>query len=223
MDFLKRRINFTHMNKPTVFEQHQKILQRYLPDEYVDSVVGLILKHPLEFSIVRPRSTKLGDFRYGPSLKRPKITVNGNLNQYSFLITTLHELAHYFTHIDHGGRIKAHGKEWQIMYQKLIYPTIESGHLPKDIEDALLKSLVNVKASSCTDLNLMRVLRKYDDNENETYHLEDLDENTHFELNGKWFSKGKLRRKRYLCYELSTRKYYLVSALAEVNIRDDEK
>jgi SprT protein len=211
------------MNKPTVFEQHQKILQKYLPLEFVDTVVELILRHPLEFTIVRPRSTKLGDFRFGPSLKRPKITVNGNLNKYSFLITTLHELAHYFAHIEHGGRIKAHGKEWQLTYQILIYPTIESGHLPKNVEDALLKSLVNVKASSCTDLNLMRTLRSYDENVNSTLHLEDLQENVQFELNGKWFSKGKLRRKRYLCYELNTRKNYLVSALAEVKIKDNEK
>ena len=211
------------MNKPTAFEQHRKVLQKYLPEQFVDSVVELILKNPLEFSIVRPRSTKLGDFRFGPSLKRPKITVNGNLNQYSFLITTLHELAHYFAHLEFGGRIKAHGKEWQLTYQKLIYPTIESGHLPKNIEDALLKSLVNVKASSCTDLNLMRVLRSYDSNVNETLYLEDIDENSHFELNGKWFSKGKLRRKRYLCYELSTRKNYLVSALAEVKLKENEK
>lgn len=209
--------------KPTVFEQHQKVLEKYLPAEFVDSVVELILRHPLEFSIVRPRSTKLGDFRYGPALRRPKITVNGNLNQFSFLITTLHELAHYFAHLEYGGRIKAHGKEWQKTYQKLIYPTIESGHLPKDIEDALLKSLVNVKASSCTDLNLMRVLRNYDENSSSTLFLEDIDENTHFELNGKWFSKGKLRRKRYLCYELSTRKNYLVSALAEIKLKDNEK
>ncbi len=210
------------MIKPTAFEQHQRILQKYLPAEFVDNVVDLILKHPLEFSIVRPRSTKLGDFRYGPGLKRPKITINGNLNSYSFLITTIHELAHYFAHLEYGGRIKAHGKEWQLTYQKLIYPTIESGHLPKDIEDALLKSLVNVKASSCTDLNLMRVLRSYDVNTNEVLYLEDIAENTHFEINGKWFSKGKLRRKRYLCYELSTRKNYLVSAMAEVKLKDDE-
>lgn len=211
------------MNKPTVFEQHQLILEKYIPTEFVDSVVKLILKYPLEFSIVRPRSTKLGDFRFGPTLKRPKITINGNLNKYSFLITTLHELAHYFAHKEFGIRIKAHGKEWQVMYQKLIYPIIESGHLPKDIEDVLLKSLINVKASSCTDLNLMRVLRLYDERNDNVLHLEDIIEDTHFELNGKWFSKGKLRRKRYLCFELSTRKNYLVSALAEVKIKNDER
>ncbi len=204
------------MTQSTAFEQHVKVLKKYIPEEYVEYTVELILRNRLEFRIVRPRKTKLGDFRYGPDLERPKITINGDLNPYSFLITTLHELAHYFVHLDHGHRIKAHGKEWQKEYQKLIYPVVETGHLPKDIETALLNSLVRVKASSCTDLNLFRVLKKYNTNNTDILHLEDLEENETFVLNGKAFTKGKLRRKRYLCTDISNRKQYLVSALAEV-------
>lgn len=200
----------------STFEAHQKVLAKYIPETFVEYVVELILRHPLEFRIVRPRKTKLGDFRYGPSLKRPKITINGDLNEYSFIITTIHEIAHYFVHVEYGNRIKAHGKEWQKEYSKLIYPIIESGELPKDVEHALLQSLVNVKASSCTDLNLFRVLKTYNANHHKTIHLEDLSENEQFLLNGKIFVKGNLRRKRYLCTELRTRKLYLVSAIAEV-------
>jgi SprT protein len=204
------------MVKISTRELHQDVLKKYIPEEFVEYTVDLILRHPLEFRIVRPRKTKLGDFRYGPSLEKPIITINGNLNQYSFLITTLHELAHYFVQLEHRGRIKAHGKEWQMKYTQLIYPIIETGHLPKDIENALLQSLVNVKASSCTDLNLYRVLKQYNELSHEIIHLEELDENDEFILNGKYFTKGKLRRKRYLCTELRTRKQYLVSAIAEV-------
>lgn len=200
----------------STLELHQNVMKKYIPHEFVPYTVEHILRHPLEFRIVRPRKTKLGDFRYGPALKRPQITVNADLNPYSFLITTLHELAHYFVHLKHGGRIKAHGKEWQKEYTHLIYPIIETGHLPKDIEDALLQSLVNVKASSCADLNLYRVLKKYNTLEQEILLLEDLPEGTQFALNGKYFSKGKLRRKRYLCTEIKTKRQYLVSALAEV-------
>ena len=35
-------------------------------------------------------------------------------------------------------------------------PIVNRGHLPQDVEDALLKSLVRVKASSCSDANLHR-------------------------------------------------------------------
>ncbi len=94
------------------------------------------------------------------------------------------------------------------------------GFLPKDVESALLNSLVNVKASSCSDLNLFRVLKKYNEDHHVKTHLEELEENEHFLLNGKQFAKGKLRRKRYLCTEVPTRKQYLVSALAEVEKLD---
>ncbi len=204
------------MIKSSAYEMHEQVLSKYIPDRFVAYVVELILKHPLEFRIVRPRKTKLGDFRYGPELKRPKITINCDLNPYSFLITTIHEIAHYFVQVEYGNRVKAHGKEWQKEYSRLIYPIIETGELPKDVEDALLQSLVNVKASSCTDLNLFRVLKTYNENHHETIHLEDLSVNEKFLLNGKIFSKGNLRRKRYLCTELRTRKQYLVSAIAEV-------
>jgi hypothetical protein len=204
------------MAKSSAFEIHQNVLRKYIPDEFVDYTVELILRNPLELRIVRPRKTKLGDFRYGHGLKRPIITINGDLNPYSFLITTLHELSHYFTFLDYGNRIKAHGKEWQNGYSKLIYPVIETGHLPKDIEHTLLQSLVNVKASSCTDLNLYRVLKSYNRDNHLVLHLEDLAENEKFLLSGKIFAKGKLRRKRYLCMEVKTRKNYLVSAIAEV-------
>lgn len=212
------------MANSSTFEMHQKVLRKYIPEEFVEYVVELILRNPLEFRIVPPRKTKLGDFRYGRALKRPMITINGDLNPYSFLITTLHELAHYFTHLNFGHRIKAHGKEWQKEYSRLIYPVIETGHLPKDIEHTLLQSLVNVKASSCTDLNLYRVLKSYNVDNHLVIHLEDLAENEKFLLSGKIFSKGKLRRKRYLCTEVNTRKNYLVSAIAEVEkIENNER
>jgi hypothetical protein len=63
---------------------------------------------------------------------------------------------------------------------------------------------------------LTRVLKKYD-TQKDTFLLEDLTEKSVFKLNKKFYSKGKLRRTRYLCKELSSGKPYLVHALAEVN------
>ena len=48
--------------------------------------------------------------------------------------------------------------------------------------------------------------------------LEELDENTCFAINKKTYLKGKLRRTRYLCKEMSSGKSYLIHALAEVNV-----
>ena len=196
--------------------KHQQIFSKYLPKEYVEYVVDLYLAHIVHFKIVKPRKTKLGDFRAGISGEKHQITINNNLNKYSFLITTLHEFAHLTTYNTYGGRISPHGKEWQKEYTRLIYPIIEKNHLPKDIETALLDSLVRVKASSCSDLGLQRVLIEYNSLNNESIPLEKLDKNSIFALNNIKFKKGNLRRTRFLCEKIGSRKEYLVHALAQV-------
>ena len=142
-------------------EKYRLVLAKYLPANFIEIVVELLVTHPVQFRISKPRKTKLGDFRANRNGLH-QITINGDLNPYSFLITTVHEFAHLVTFEEHDGRVKPHGKEWQLTYSKMIYPIIEGGQLPKDISDVLLNSLINVKASSCTDQKLHRVLIKYD-------------------------------------------------------------
>ncbi len=191
---------------------------RHIPKEYVDYVVQLFLHNPVRFRIVRPRKTKLGDFRSGLNGEKPQITINNNLNPYSFLITTVHEFAHLITHNKFGRRIAPHGNEWKSEYAKLIYPIIEMKCLPEDIERVLLNSLVKVKASSCSDVELQRVLVKYDIQNNGLQLLEELDKNTIFTLNNKQYKKGNLRRTRFLCQRIDSKKEYLIHALAKVKI-----
>ena len=83
-------------------EQYQKVLSKYLPEEFIDMVVELLVTHPVAFKIVKPRKTKLGDFRVNSRTEKPQITVNGDLNKYSFLITTLHEFAHLINFKENG-------------------------------------------------------------------------------------------------------------------------
>ena len=196
--------------------KHHQIFSRYLPAEYVDYVVALYLKHTVHFKIVKPRKTKLGDFRAGNKNEKHQITINNNLNKFAFLITTLHEFAHLTTYNLFGGRVAPHGKEWQKEYTRLIYPIIEQNKLPKDIESALLDSLVNVKASSCSDLGLQRILIAYNTRDEDSIPLEELDKNSIFALNNVQFKKGNLRRTRFLCKKLGSNKEYLVHALAQV-------
>lgn len=196
--------------------------ERFLPQEFVPYVVDLLLKHPIKFKVVPPRSTKLGDFRAGTGIEKPVITVNGNLNPYAFLVTTLHEFAHLFTYLDYGFNVLPHGNEWKENYCKLILPIVDSKKLPNDLENVLLKSLVSVKASSYSDIDLTRVLKKYDLNKDGKELLENLSKNSIFAINGRVFMKGELRRKKFFCIELSTKKKYLVHALAEVNLLNRE-
>lgn len=196
--------------------QYTKVFSKYLPAEFVDLAVKLLLQHSVIFKIVKPRKTKLGDFRAGLRGEKHQITVNGDLSPYSFLITTLHEFAHLVTYELHGRRAAPHGEEWKHEYRKLLLPVIQSGHLPADIEKVLMNSLIRVKAASCSDQKLQRVLMRYDVKTEPSPTLESLEKNSTFALNGKTFVKGKLRRTRFLCTDTETNRQYLVNALARV-------
>jgi hypothetical protein len=194
----------------------QKQLQAFIPAGFEEMIAELLFSAPVQFKIVKPRNTKLGDYRSAHNGSPHRITVNGNLNPYSFLITTIHEFAHLNTYLEFGRSVPPHGEEWKNHYRKLLIPALDKKLLPKDIEIALVNSLVNTKASSCADIPLMRVLKNYDAKKEEHLFLEQLDKNKHFLLQGKEFIKGELRRKRFLCTEVATKKQYLIHTLAEV-------
>jgi len=190
--------------------------KKFLPEGFEEIVAELFLASPIRFKIVPPRKTKLGDFSVGLGFEKPQITINGDLNPYSFLITTLHEFAHLHTYQQYGNRVNPHGEEWKTNFRKLLLPIIDSGKLPKDIEHSLVNSLVSMKASSCTDQKLSRVLKNYDEIKEGIKILEQLPKNTIFVLNGREFIKGELRRKRFLCEETISKRMYLINSLAEV-------
>jgi SprT protein len=193
----------------------KEILGKYLPDEAVPIIHHWIKQHPVQFKIVRPRNTKLGDYRPAVQGKPHRITVNANLNQYSFLITTVHEFAHFHDH-HRNGRIKIpHGKSWKSIYVDLLEPfVLDSSIFPDDLNRGLVTHLNRPAASSCTDMHLMRLLKQYD--ERQPILLEHLMEGARFRIGNREFIKGELMRKRYLCIEVKSKRNYRVHALAEV-------
>lgn len=198
--------------------RYSETLKRFAPEVYVPYLVDTILQSKVIFKIVPGRKSKLGDFRANLPGELPVITVNGDLNPYSFLVTTLHEVAHLQTFNKYGHRVSPHGEEWKNAFRELLIPVLDSKNLPQDIEKALWKSFTNTKASSCSDLNLSRALKKYDKpTHHQSHTLEEIPMHSHFSLNGKVFKKGNLRRSRYLCTDLNG-KQYLVHALATIEI-----
>ncbi len=194
---------------------YHKILSEYIPLDSIDYIIELLEKHPLHLKITRERITKHGDFKVSANAK-PQITVNFNLNPYAFLITLVHELAHFLNFKKNKRNVEPHGIEWKTEFKYLMLPLLRPEVFPDDVLSVLAKHMKNPKASSGADPDLVKVLRKYDPQTEEKTYLHQLSLGTIFELNTKKFKLGELRRTRYLCEEVRTKKQYLVSANAEV-------
>jgi hypothetical protein len=201
-------------------EHPLKELARFLPEGSFDQVVSILHLYKVHLTIARERKSVLGDYRHAHRGSNHRISVNGNLNPYEFLITLLHELAHLLTFEQYGNRVESHGKEWKFLYGKLLASFIELGVFPPDVEQALQKTLHAPAATANGETALLTVLRKYNQNNREGYHLlSALPEGALFMTeNGKIFRKGVLRRKRYACVELRSGLHYTVSAITEVRL-----
>ncbi|MEZ4822450.1 MAG: SprT-like domain-containing protein [Ignavibacteria bacterium] len=203
-------------NKVISKSKNYLILQKYIPEESISFALNWIDEYKFNFKITRSRNTKLGDFTPAHSGKPHKITVNHDLNKYAFLITLTHEVAHLIAFNKYRNKIMPHGREWKEEFRSLLVPFISMNIFPDDIVHSLKYYSQNPKASSCTDIHLIKALKKYD-NESEFIHLEDIPVKSIFRLrNGREFLKGERIRKRYKCTEVRTRQEYLVSPVAEV-------
>jgi SprT protein len=192
-------------------------LGHFLPTGTLDSVLAYIRFYKVHVTITRDRQSVLGDYRHPWQNKGHRISINGGLNTYAFLLTFLHEIAHLVTFEKYGNRVQAHGQEWKQSYSEILQSYIGKGLLPDDIEDALRSSLRNPAASSCADVQLMRVLKRYDARKPNHFLIEQLPESSLFKLkDGRVFRRGACIRKRYRCEEVGTQKVYLFSPVYEV-------
>ena len=192
-------------------------LQDYLPKGSYEPVLEFLRLYKVHLTITRERSTVLGDYRHAVDNQNHRISVNGNLHQYSFLITLIHELAHLVTFMQFGNRVSSHGREWKNIYAQLLSQFLQKQIFPADIQKAIEQSMHNLPASSCADENLQRVLRKYDESKNGLVLVEDLADGARFMIEGgRLFKKGKKLRKRFQCTEINTRKLFLFSPVYEV-------
>jgi SprT protein len=194
-------------------------LQDYLPPGSFEAVAHYLQQYKVQLTITRKRESILGDYRHAHGGNHHRITVNGNLNRYSFLITLLHELAHLFTYERFGHRVMAHGKEWKNEFSKILAQFILKKVFPAAVEKALLQTLQNPAASSCGDEKLLRVLYEYDEKKPGVHFVEQLPAGTIFKIKGgRIFKKGEQVRKRFKCVEVATGKLYLFSPVYEVEL-----
>ena len=191
----------------------------YLPDNSVVYVQEILVKYDIEIKIKSERKTRHGDFRV-LSNGNCLITINSNLNKYRFLITLIHEIAHLYVYKLFKNSIKPHGLEWKNQFRILILPVLNPDIFPKVLLPLLANYFKNPKASTDSDIELVKELKMYDPPTDKNY-IYELDLGTRFDIyNGKIFKLEKKLKKRYKCIEVETGKYYLFNANAEVNIID---
>jgi SprT protein len=193
------------------------ILQQHLPEHAISYCFNLWNERPFALKITKSRQTKVGDFTSKSDALHPRITLNHDLNPFTFLITYIHEVAHLHVFLQYRNRVDPHGNEWKVTFQKLLQPVLTPEIFPEQILGVLTRHMQNPKASSFADSVLTRALRNFDKGSNTNIVLADLPEGSTFHLNGRYFTKGKLKRTRILCKETKSKRNYLVPADALVN------
>ena len=194
-----------------------KALEKYLPPSTFEAVVEYLNVYKVHLTVARERKSILGDYRHRTHVENHRISVNGNLNPYAFLITLLHELAHLLTFEKYGNRVQSHGREWKHIFGQLLAQFIQHKIFPADINHALLHSLHNPAASSCADEILLRTLKKYDKQNEHLVFVEAVPVGDLFKTHdGRVFLKGEKLRKRFKCVDVATKRIYLFSPVYEV-------
>lgn len=211
-------------------ERNKAILRKYIPERAVDTMAEWIFRYNFKLKIKKPRASKMGDHMPPHNGRNHTITINYDLNKYSFFITLVHEIAHLVTWDKYQGRVYAHGPEWKAEYSNLLnhFLVMDSSLpdteklFPRDIHAALKRHMFSPAAASCSDIQLARTLDKYDDGKN-FLTLERIAVGSHFKiahskskLSKDIYIKGNKRRTRFECMHALTNKKYLIHALCKV-------
>jgi len=197
-------------------DRNKAILRKYIPEPAVELIAVWIVTYDFKLKIKKSRSSKYGDYRPPRPNTNHQITINNDLNPYAFLITLVHEIAHLGNFNKNKNRVLPHGVEWKQEYKEMMKHFLHAHIFPADVILALSNYMKNPAASSCSDVSLLRVLKKYD-TRTDTVLLEEVPEKTMFKIKGeRLFIKGERIRKRFRCKEVKSNRDYLFNPLSEV-------
>ena len=171
----------------------------YLPENARAMCFDLIKDHKITIRVVNPRRTKHGDFRKFPD-GRSQITLNKMENPYRFLITFVHEWAHWLVIQKSNFRTQPHGNLWKQTFKTLMLPFLNDQIFPELLLQPLARHMKSPKATLDADTALAFMAD-----------------------NGKTYILGHLRRKRYACVQEATGRTYLFAAHGEVQVVNNDK
>ena len=198
----------------------EEMLADYLPPKSLAEVCRLLMELQILLKIVPPRRTLQGSYRIPTAHQPHYITINDKMNPYTFLITLLHEIAHAHAWTKH--KTRGHQKDWKVCFGQLLTHFIQLEVFPADIKTALEKHIEKITYCGSADINLSKILQKYDNNtsdsDSESITLQEIPKDTVFSYGKTVFRKGEPLRKYIKCKNLSNNKTYRCHPLMMVKV-----
>ena len=195
-------------------ERLYKLIRPYVPEEAIGIIIEWITRYGVSLTVTRSRQSVFGDYRWPQNGKGHRISINGDLNQYAFFITFVHEMAHLTTWEKHHNKVSSHGKEWKHEFRVLMNEFSGKKLFPREIHHLFRNHLLNPSYSHCEDPGLMKALRKFDSVRQ--VFIEEIPENGLFKFKNVIYRRGEKLRKRYKCFDVASNRAYLFNPVAPV-------
>jgi SprT protein len=200
-------------NAPKSFYDH---LIPYLGEKAAEFIDHLTLHIRFHLRVTRPRDSKYGDYRPAFKNNQQRITINGNLDKYSFLITLLHELAHLYVQENIKHPYLPHGKEWKSSFSELLSLAVKNEIFPTDISRLVNIYYVQKKIFTQSSRNKIQVAINKELGIKPNPTLNEIPINGKVLLqNGMKVIKIKNNRTRCLCRNLENNQLYLIQNYIE--------
>lgn len=167
--------------------------------------------------VTKARATKFGDYCPPRNNRKQRITINGNLDKYSFFITFLHELAHLQVQENYSPTVKPHGKEWKNAFTQLLSSSVSQSLFPVEIAKTINKYYISKQSfTHSSRIRILNTIYKILD-KNIPLRLEAIPVNTSVLLeNGMTITKVEQKRTRCICKDHVSKKLYSIHKSVEV-------
>lgn len=201
---------------PKLNKEHDiQVLNKYFLEHISPLIYDIITENDFYFKVTKKRSSKYGDFKPSQSNKA-KITVNHDLDKDHFLVTFLHEYAHFIVWKKVKNLRNPHGELWKIEFYNLLKEFHFQNGFSLGLGEKLLKTFKKRNNTITYSKNKMSEILTRNVLEDVKY-LKDLENGLMFLDNkGNTFEIIEKRRTRFLCRNIKTKRLFLVHGLFKI-------
>jgi len=209
---------FKGVNRLEFKQYNQNLILQRLPKGIAPYVEPFFNINELLIYLAPKRKTKLGDFK-AISKSNFEITVNNELSLNWFILTLLHEIAHYQVYKTHGRKVLPHGQEWKNQLSHWVYLMLKNIPFEPDFKAALADYALNPRASVNAHKPLYAFYKKEHNVKEKIItgtQIKELVTGDVFNFKERNFKIIEFKRTRVLALDLADKKQYLISVNAEI-------